>query len=260
MGYSHLDILPFQVDWHIERLGGHRVFQQVEQTVARDVALAVEDYGEAGVEEGIVLYQRDDEIVAILIVAEYGAVGSEADERTVRLICRLYVTFIHYVTAAVEHTFTHPVADTGYVELCRQGVDGLDTDTVETHRLLESLGVILATGVHARRHVDELAQRDTSAEVAHGDSPVGDIYRDLLAETHHVFVDGIVEHLLDEHIDAVVIVRAIAELADIHTGTTADMLLPVECLDVVLAVTCGCLHFAVIIVVWAAAVAFGYEL
>ena len=38
------------------------------------------------------------------------------------------------------------------------------------------------------------------------------------------------------------------------------MLLPVECLDVVLAVTGGCLHFAVIIVVRAAAVAFGDEL
>ena len=46
-----------------------------------------------------------------------------------------------------------------------------------------------------------------------------------------MLVERIVEHLFQQHIDAVVGVRAVAQLADIHTGTATDVLFPVEGLD-----------------------------
>lgn len=115
---------------------------------------------------------------------------------------------------------------------CGEGVDRLDANTVEAHALLERLGIIFAAGVHLRRSVDELAQRDASAVVADGDGGLGDVDFELVAEAHHILVDGVVDHLLEEHIDAVVGRGAVAELADIHARAAAHMLLPFEGDDV----------------------------
>ena len=70
VGYGHLYVIPLKMNRRIERIGGHVVAQQIEQTVTRDVALAVENDGEAGIEESIVLDQRNDELIAVSIVAE----------------------------------------------------------------------------------------------------------------------------------------------------------------------------------------------
>ena len=55
---------------------------------------------------------------------------------------------------------------------------------------------------------------------------VFDVYDNLLAGTHHEFVDGIVDNFLDQHVNAVVGTVAVAELADVHTRTFADMFVP----------------------------------
>ena len=54
-----------------------------------------------------------------------------------------------------------------------------------------------------------------------------------MAEAHHILVDGIVEHLLEQHVDSVVVVRPVAQLADVHTGAQTDMFAPVEGLDII---------------------------
>lgn len=90
VGYHHLDVVALQVDYRIEGLVGHRVLEEVFETAARVVAFAVEDDGEAGVEEGVVLDQGDDELLAVAVVAEDGGVGGEGYERAVGLVGRLH--------------------------------------------------------------------------------------------------------------------------------------------------------------------------
>jgi hypothetical protein len=45
---------------------------------------------------------------------------------------------------------------------------------------------------------------------------------------HHVFVDAVVQHLLQQDVDAVIEAAAIAQLADVHTRPQPDVLLPVQ--------------------------------
>jgi len=45
-----------------------------------------------------------------------------------------------------------------------------------------------------------------------------------VAGSHDKFVHRVIDHLLDEHVDAVVGLRAVAQLADIHARTQPDML------------------------------------
>ena len=64
--------------------------------------------------------------------------------------------------------------------------------------------------------------------ISHGDALVLDVYLDGFPESHHVLIDGVVQHLLQQHVDAVVGGGAIAQLADVHAGAVTDMFLPLK--------------------------------
>ena len=53
----------------------------------------------------------------------------------------------------------------------------------------------------------------------------------LLALAHHEFVDGVIDRLLEQDVDAVLGVGAIAEPADVHARAEADVLERAEGLD-----------------------------
>ena len=65
-----------------------------------------------------------------------------------------------------------------------------------------------------------------------------DVDYDLPSESHHVFVDGVVEDFFEQYVDSVVGICSVAEFPYVHAGTPADMFFPVECTNVVLAVVC----------------------
>ncbi len=49
----------------------------------------------------------------------------------------------------------------------------------------------------------ELAERDAAAVVAHAHGALGELDLDLLAEAHRELVDGVVDRLLEQDVDAV---------------------------------------------------------
>ena len=105
-----------------------------------------------------------------------------------------------------------------------QRIDGLDTHTVQAHRLLESLRVVLTTSIQHTDGLDELALGDASSVVANGDTQVVvDIDFNAVACLHLELVDTVVYHLLQQYIDAVFGQRAVAQSADIHTRAGTDM-------------------------------------
>ena len=146
----------------------------------------------------------------------------------VGLVGRQDFALFDQLAAAEPGRLAHAVAHRAYLELGREGVNGLDAHTVQSDRLFEGLAVVLAASVHLRGHVDKLTQRYTAAEVAHDHRVLVDVHDYLFSESHHVFVDSIVEHLLEQHIYAVVAAGAVAELADIHSRAPADVFFPVK--------------------------------
>ena len=114
-----------------------------------------------------------------------------------------------------------------------QGVDGLHTDTVQTHGLLERLGVVLTTGIQHRYRLDHLALRDATAIVADGDTQViVDGHLDTVACLHLELVDGVVDDLFQQHVDTIFGQRAVAQTTDIHTWTGTHMLHITQMTDV----------------------------
>jgi len=239
----HLDVIALEMDYRIERVHGHVLLQQVYQTVPRHVAVTVEHDGQAGVEVGVILEHLFDELVAEGIVAENCRVGHKPHIRAVGLVTWLHRALLEQLAAAEPGTLALAVAHRTHLKLGAQRVHSLQAHTVQTDGFLESLAVKLAARVHLRHRVDQRAKRDTAAIVAHGGRGGVHIHDYLLAVAHHKLVYRVVEHLLDQHVYAVVRGRAVAQLAYVHAGAPADMLLRLQRADIVLGIVSRrCVH------------------
>ena len=141
-----------------------------------------------------------------------------------------------------NHAFALSVAAAFNGERGAKGVNGFYAHAVEANRLLERFGVVLAAGVDFRCHIHHFAEGYAAAVVGHGYRPSGtdsvdpDFY--LFAEAHHEFIDGVVQHFFQQHINAIVGGSAVAEFAYVHARAEADVLAPVEGCYVVLGVAC----------------------
>ena len=226
MRYRHFDVRALEVYDRIKRLLCKILFQEVFESVARDIGLAVEHYLEAGVEEGIVLQQRHNKLIAECIVAEYIRRGRESYHRTVCLLGRLYRALLHKLSERKTGPLALAVAERRYLETCRQRIHGLDTHTVETYSLCEGAFLELAAGIHLGSDIDNRTQWNTSSEVANGGGMLVDIDYDLVAIAHHVLVDRVVYNLLEQYIYAVVTVCSVAEFTDIHARPLLYVLIP----------------------------------
>src|SRR5690606_4380307 len=101
---------------------------------------------------------------------------------------------------------------------------------------LKSSRVILASGIDLRHTIDDFAQRDSSAIIPNLYLVLGNLYLYAPAIAHHVLIDGVVQDLLDEHVDPVILSASVSQFTDVHPGTKADMLPPIERFDTVFGV------------------------
>ena len=236
---GHLDVVAREVDRRIERRVGHLLVQQVQQTVLRDVGLAVELEGQAEVEVSVVLHHLLDVLHVVGVGAEHLLVHAERDQRAVALL-HAALPAVALLDALREGDRAGlAVAHRTGGELARKHVDGLDAHAVQTDGLLEGRTAVLAAGIHLADGRRERFERNAAPVVAHRDHVVDHRDLDLLAGAHDELVDRVVDDLLDEHVDAVVGLRTVAQLADIHAGAQADVLARSEGYDRVVAVGGG---------------------
>src|SRR5690606_34415105 len=232
VGHRDLDVLRLEVYDRVQRLTGQFLREQVFEALLRFEGLAVERQREPAVEVRVVPQHVLDEVGAELeIGAEELLVGGKLDVGAVLLVARLNAMVLLELAAfeldELALAVAHRLRAVGYGE----GVDGLLANTVETDRFLECLAVVLGTGVDDRDAVDELAERNAAAEVAHTDRALGEVDLDLLAVAHRELVDRVIDRLLEQHVNAVLGMGAIAQPADVHAGPQPDVLEGGEGLD-----------------------------
>ncbi len=217
------------MDGRVERVVAEEVFvDEVQQAVLGLVRRAVEREGQAFLQVGVVLDHRLDEVHVEGVLAEHHGVRGEGHERAVFLPGGGLLAAVLELAALKAGPGALPVAVGADVEGFRQGVDGLGTDAVESDGLLEDLVVELAAGVEDAHGLDHGVQGNPAAEVAHGDVVHLDSDPDLLAEAHRELVDGVVHDLLQQDVNAVAGVVAVAQAADIHARAKAYVLYAFE--------------------------------
>ena len=218
VGDGYLDVVARKVDRRIERLLGHVFVEQIQQAVFRNVAVAVEIERQPQVQVRIVAHHLLDVFEVVGILAEDLLVDAERDEGAVFLAHAALPLVAHLEPLGEGHRAGLAVAYRTGRELAGKHVDGLDADAVQADGLLEGRAAVLTAGVHLADGRRERFEGDAAAVVAHRHHLVLDRNVDLAAGPHDEFVDRIVHDLLDEDVNAVVGLRAVAQLADIHAG------------------------------------------
>ena len=234
MREGDLDVVPLEMDDGIEGIAGHTVLQQILQTPTGEDATTIVHNGQPRIQISIVAEHILHDLIVIGIVLEERIVRLEEDVGTV-LILRGF-RHITYQHATLKDGLTHlPFTIAAHLESAAQGIDGLHTHAVQTDRLLESLRVELSAGVQDADGVDELSLRDASSIVTNRHTQVIlDGHLNTVAGLHLELVDGVVEHLLQQHIDTVVGLGAVVKLSDIHTRAQTDMLQTRQSADVLI--------------------------
>ena len=224
MGDRHLDVVAREVDRRIERLLGQILAQQVQQAVLRDIVPPVETERQPEVQVGVVLHHLLDVFEVVGVLPENLLVHTERNQRAVLLRDARLPAIALLQSLGEGHRAGLAVADRAGRKLAREHIDGLDAHAVQAHGLLEGRAAVLAAGVHLRDGRRERLERNAAAVVAHRHDVLLDGDLDPVAGSHDKFVHRVIDHLLDEHVDAVVGLRAVAQLADIHARTQPDML------------------------------------
>ena len=222
--YYHLYILTRQMDRRIERLLRQVVVHQIEQAVLRDIFAAVERDLEAEVQIGVVAHHLLHEVHVVGVLAEDLLVYTEAYAGTRAFIHAALPLVRHLESLGKGHRMRLAVTHRACHKLAREHIHRLDAHTVQAHRLLERLARILAARVHLAHRRRERLERNAAAIVAHRHHIVLDGDVDTVARTHDELVDRVVDRLLYQHIYAVVGLRTVAQLADIHSRAQAQML------------------------------------
>ena len=110
VGNHDFNIGADEMDYRIERLVGHILFQEVEQTVARMKFLAVEVDCQARVEKRIVAHHTVDILFAKLKALKEVGVGQKTHIRAVRLIGGIDVAVLYHKAALILHRLALAVA------------------------------------------------------------------------------------------------------------------------------------------------------
>jgi hypothetical protein len=105
----------------------------------------------------------------------------------------------------------------------RKCVDRLGADTVQADTKLKDVIVVLRAGINLGNAIDHFAQWDSAAVIPDPDEGLIDGYVDLATVAHDEFIDGIIDHLFEEDIDAVIVMAAVPQTANVHSSTGPDV-------------------------------------
>ena len=107
------------------------------------------------------------------------------------------------------------------LEVRRKRIDCLGANAVETHAELEHIVIVFRARVDQGNTFNHLPERDTPPEISNGDLILLDSDIDLFSLTHDEFIYGVVNNLLQHHVNAVVWIIARSEATDVHPGPSA---------------------------------------
>ena len=232
MRKGYLNVLTLQMHNVVQPLAGHVVFQQILQTVTRQDALTIIYKGKPRVQIGVIAQQVFHKLRLEGVAHEQRIIGLEKDvstclfRRFLRHIADQYPTFKDCGAHMSVTIATH-------LKTTAQRIDRFDAHAVQAHAFLESLRVILTTGVQFADRLDKFALRNAAPIIAHTDPEIVlDVDLNLLARSHLELVDAVIQRFLQQHINTVIALASVPQTADVHAGADTDMLHVIQMSDV----------------------------
>ena len=220
---GEFDVLGTGVDGIVKVVLLNFLLEQVEQPVLGLEALAVEREREVAVEVGVVPEPAAHRCEVVGVFRKQLGVRHKAHKRPRFLRRGLRLARVDQLALSEQRPHGLALAEGGDLELFGKRVDGLRAHPVEADAELEDLVVVLRPGVDHRNAVHQLALRDAASVVPHGDLAAVNADFDAASVPHDELINRVVNDFLEEDVDAVVGMRAVAEPPDVHARTEADV-------------------------------------
>ena len=116
-------------------------------------------------------------------------------------------------------------------KIMAQGIHGFRTYAIQSNTFLEGFAIVFCSGIDLTHHIHHFTQGNTPSIIPNGYCFSGNDYINMFTITHGMFINTIINHFFQQHINAIVCAAAITKFTDIHTGPEPDMLAPVEAPD-----------------------------
>ena len=220
---GNLYVLAFEVYDGVYAVVGHRVVEQVFESVAAQYPPAVVHDGQSGVQVCVVAEHCLHYVVVERVVDEQRVVRFEVYVRAV-LVLGVF-RGVARERAALERRLAHlAVPVRPYLETRAECVHRFHAHAVQSDALLERLRVVFAAGVEHAHRLDELSLRYAAAVVAHRHAQVFahvDFYP--VAGVHLELVYRVVYHFFQQYVYAVFRQIAVTEPAYIHARSGAHV-------------------------------------
>src|SRR5262245_46499580 len=102
--------------------------------------------------------------------------------------------------------FVSALTMTSHKKMARQSIDGFTSHAIQSYRKLEDIIVVFSPRIDLADTVNQFAQRNPPAKIAHGNllSLFTELNLHLIAMLHDKFVDAVVDHLFQHYIDAII--------------------------------------------------------
>ena len=211
------------------------IAEQILQSVFGVVTLIVQVQGKSAVQIGIHPETAFHKLDLDLVIDKFFRVRREGDPGAIPFF---RIKILHALKFAVLECGAFALAgpDGFRHKPAGKRIDRLGADPVHPDRKLVLIGVELAAGIDVGDAVHQFAGGDPAPVVTDREGVFFDGDIDTSAVSHHIFVDRIIQHFLEQDVNPVVLMGTIAQPSDIHTGTLADVFKPLEGLNIIFAV------------------------
>ncbi len=124
------------------------------------------------------------------------------------------------------HLFFFSIAYGCYFKKFRQGVHRFYPYPIHSYRFLECIGIIFSSRIHFCHTINDLFKWDATSVVSYTYLIIFDGNIDYFTDSHHKFINGIVNYFFHQNINSIVLGRSFSQFSNIHARSLPDMFIP----------------------------------
>ena len=228
MSHCNLNIFTDEMDDGVPRIRAQIVVEEVLKSIFTFEFLPVEVKCQIGVQIGIIPEQPLHMLHPITVRLENFRVRPKRNECTVALLRWSQFRIVGQFSSFKICSLRLPLSKALDGKINRQGVHGFRTHPIQPHRFLKSPRIILTSRVDFGHDIDHLSQWNTATIITHLHLTLPDVNSHTLSMAHGMFIDAVIDDLLEKHVNSVICRLAVSQFAYVHPRTHSDVFLPVQ--------------------------------
>src|SRR6476659_7933128 len=161
-------------------------------------------------------------------VFKNGIIWDEGDQCSILFACLCLLIFFDEESALKFRCFFLSCTNSCHLKIIAQCIHCLCPYPIQTNAFLKHLAIKLCPCIYLAYDIDYFPEGDPATVVTNGNLFALHDQLDRFPITHSKLINTIIDHLFYKHINSIVGAASVSQLANVHAGSHANVLLPVE--------------------------------